>query len=161
MDVAIIFLGAVAVVFAGSFLSGRRFGVLAVGLAIGSVLSGLWAGELAKFVSGLGVSLPLLPMGVWATAVLLLAPLVTLMTSGPRYHRKARRAVSALGVGVLTAAFLVVPLGQFMVLQGDALTVYGVLKSSWAYVVTAGLVLAVIDLLTIHSGGHAAKQKKH
>ncbi len=161
MDVAIIFLSVVAVVFLGAFLSGRRFGVLAVGLAAGSVLSELWAGELAKLISGAGLNLPFLPMGVWTTAILLLLPLVALLTSGPRYHSKARAAVSALGIGVLTAAFLVVPLGQFMALQGDALTVYGWLKSSWVYVVTAGLVLAIIDLLMIHAGGHAVKSKKH
>ena len=61
MDVVVLFLAIVFVVAAGAFLSGRRFGILAVGLAVGSVLSELWANELAKLVASFGVATPLLP----------------------------------------------------------------------------------------------------
>lgn len=161
MDVVVLFLAIVFVVAAGAFLSGRRFGILAVGLAVGSVLSELWASELAKLVASFGVATPLLPVGVWSAVGLLLLPVVLLLMSGPRQQNKMWRLASAVGVGLLAAAFLVVPLGRFMTLEGDVLQVYQILKSYWTYVVTIGLVIGVADVFMTHSGGHTHTPKKH
>ena len=81
--------------------------------------------------------------------------------SGPRQQNKMWRLASAVGVGVLAAAFLVVPLGRFMTLEGDVLQVYQILKSYWVYVVTIGLVIGVADVFMTHSGGRTHTPKKH
>ena len=157
MEVILLFGGVVAVVFAGAFVTSRRFGVLALGLAAGSVSAGLWADWLARFLSGFGLSLPWLPIGVLATVILLLAPVLALLFSGPKYHGRYDRIASALAIGLLTAAFLVQPLGKFLILKGDALAVYQWLSGVWQYVVTAGLTLGVIDLFLSHSKNSSKK----
>lgn len=162
MEVVIVFTVIVAAVFAGAFVSGRRFGALALSLAAGSILSGFWADGLAIVLSGVGWSSDRLPAEVIATIVLLLAPAIILLFNGPKYTKKAHRTVSALAIGVLTAAFLVRPLGGLMSLEGAALDVYKALAEYWQFVVGAGLVMGVIDLFTLHTAiGGKIDKKKH
>lgn len=151
MEVAIIFAVIVAAVFAGAFVSGRRFGALSLGLAAGSILSGFWAADLAVPLRGVGLSTEWLPAEVLATIILLIAPAAILLFSGPKYTKKFGRVVSALAIGVLTAAFLVKPLGGLMTLEGMALEVYKALAESWQYVVGAGLIIGVFDLFMLHN----------
>lgn len=161
MDVVLIFGAILVVVFVATFISARRFGPLALALAAGALLSGLWADWLAEQLDGFGIGLPWLPVGVLAAIILILLPLVVLLLSGPRYYNRLERFLSALSIGVMTAAFLVEPLGEFMTLEGDALTVYEYLVDSWHYVVTIGLILGVIDLFLIHTSKHGGSGKKH
>lgn len=161
MSIAVLFLGIVVVVFIGTFLSSRRFGALALSLAAGSVLSDVWSPWLADLLSKYGVGFAWMPSGVLATGLLLLLPLIILLMSGPKYSGKSGRIFSSLAVGVLTAAFLVVPLGQYMTLEGETLAVYQWLSSHWQYVVTAGLVFGVLDLVMLHGKKSAVSSKKH
>jgi len=157
MGPIILFGSVVATVSLLSFLCARRFGALALSLAAGSVLAGLWSEWLAKVLSSFGISLPWLPTGVLVTIILLLAPMLVLLLSGPKYHGRSGRIISALAIGLLTAAFLVQPLGKFLVLEGDALAAYQWLAGMWQYVVTVGLVLGVADLSLSHSKKSAKK----
>ena len=165
MEIVVLFGIIVLVVFAGAFVTARRFGVLALGLAAGSVLAGLWADVVAgRFMQFSETQAPWVPAGVVANVALLIAPVLLLLLSGPRYYGKADRVLSAAAIGVLTAAFLVRPLGKFMLLEGQALAVYGWLEGAWHYVVTVGLVLGVIDLFLLHSSRKADPKsdgKKH
>ena len=161
MEVVVLFGGIVFIVFVGAFLSARRFGVLALALAAGSVLAGLWADTLAgRFLQFSETQSVMVPAGVIANIVLLIAPVVLLLLSGPKYHGKWDRLLSAMAIGVLTAAFLVNPLGKFMLLEGQALVVYDWLAATWQYVVTVGLVFGVIDLFLLHNL-RKSEPKKH
>ena len=160
MEVMIVFAAIVVLVFVGAFLSGRRFGALALGLAAGSILSGFWASGLAFPLEGVGLNMSWLPAEVLATIILLIAPAAILLFSGPKYTKKFSRVVSALAIGVLTAAFLVKPLGGLMTLDGTALEVYKVFAEYWQYVVGVGLIFGVLDLFMLH-GTKLSKDKKH
>lgn len=160
MEPVIIFLAVIFVAFVGAYLSSRRFGVLALSLATGSVLSGLWAVPFADWLTHMGISLTWLPNGVIASIVLLLLPLFILLTSGPKYFGKYERIAGALMIGVLAAAFLVQPLGRFLVLEGDALAVYRWLAGVWQYIVTIGLVAGVFDLFLFHNSKASKADKK-
>ena len=83
MEVIVMFVAIVLAVFVGAFVSGRRFGVLSLSLAAGSILSGFWATGLAVLVEAFGVGGGKLPPEVVATVVLLVAPAVILLFSGP------------------------------------------------------------------------------
>lgn len=161
MTVALLFAVIVAVVSVGAFISGRRFGALSFGLAAGSVLSSLWSGWLAGVMQTYGLSLPWLPVGVLSIVLLLILPMLVLLVSGPKYSKKFKRLVFSLAIGVLTAAFLVQPLVEYMVLEGDAVEVYQWLSSYWQYVVTVGLVVGLMDLFAIHSRKASLPDKKH
>ena len=160
MSVAILFGVIVAVIFAAAFVSSRRFGPLALALAAGFLLAEWWSNWLGSILDGFGMELDWLPNGVIAGLLLLLAPLFALLASGPKYQKKHMKIVSAAGIAFLAAALLVMPLGKFMSLDGQALELYKMFAGAWRYIATAGLVLGVVDLFLAHTAP-ARTSKKH
>ncbi len=160
MSVAILFGVIVAVIFAAAFVSSRRFGPLALALAAGFLLAEWWSNWLGSILDGFGMELDWLPNGVIAVLLLLLAPLFALLASGPKYQKKHMKIVSAAGIAFLAAALLVMPLGKFMSLDGQALELYKMFAGAWRYIATTGLVLGVVDLFLAHTAP-ARTSKKH
>jgi membrane protein len=160
VSVAILFGVIVAVIFAAAFVSSRRFGPLALALAAGFLLAEWWSNWLGSILDGFGMELDWLPNGVIAVLLLLLAPLFALLASGPKYQKKHMKIVSAAGIAFLAAALLVMPLGKFMSLDGQALELYKMFAGAWRYIATAGLVLGVVDLFLAHTAS-ARTSKKH
>lgn len=160
MDVAIVFGLVIVAVFAGTFLSGRRFGVLAFSLAAGSILDGLWSKEVANILAIFGLRLDALPGEVVASAFLLLMPLILLLLSGPKYQKRLNGLIPAVLVGVLAAAFLVEPLGSYMTLSGESLRVYQLILKYSPYIISMGMVLAITDLWLVHGKKPAKLDKK-
>lgn len=159
MSVIILFGAILAIVFTIAFVSSRRFGPLALALAAGFLLSEWWASWLTGLLDGLKLAVSWLPNGVIAALTLTLIPLFTLLLGGPRYQRKHEKIISAVAIAFLTASLLVVPLGKYVSLDGQALDLYKVFANNWRYVATLGLVCGVIDLFMLHTGGH--KPGKH
>ena len=160
MNVAILFGVIVAVIFAAAFVSSRRFGPLALALAAGFLLAEWWSNWLGSILDGFGMELDWLPNGVIAVLLLLLAPLFALLASGPKYQKKHMKIVSAAGIAFLAAALLVMPLGKFMSLDGQALELYKMFAGAWRYIATTGLVLGVVDLFLAHTAS-GRSSKKH
>ena len=160
MSVAILFGVIVAVIFAAAFVSSRRFGPLALALAAGFLLAEWWSNWLGSILDGFGMELDWLPNGVIAVLLLLLAPLFALLASGPKYQKKHMKIVSAAGIAFLAAALLVMPLGKFMSLDGQALELYKMFAGAWRYIATTGLVLGVVDLFLAYTAS-ARTSKKH
>jgi membrane protein len=160
VSVAILFGVIVAVIFAAAFVSSRRFGSLALALAAGFLLAEWWSSWLGSILDGLGMELDWLPNGVIAVLLLLLAPLFALLASGPKYQKKHMKIVSAAGIAFLAAALLVMPLGKFMSLDGQALELYKMFAGAWRYIATTGLVLGVVDLFLAHTAS-GRSSKKH
>lgn len=160
MSVAILFGVIVAVIFAAAFVSSRRFGPLTLALAAGFLLAEWWSSWLGSILDGFGMELDWLPNGVIAVLLLLLAPLFALLASGPKYQKKHMKIVSAAGIAFLAAALLVMPLGKFMSLDGQALELYKMFAGAWRYIATAGLVLGVVDLFLAHTAS-SRSSKKH
>ena len=160
MNVAILFGVIVAVIFAAAFVSSRRFGPLALALAAGFLLAEWWSNWLGSILDGFGMELDWLPNGVIAVLLLLLAPLFALLASGPKYQKKHMKIISAAGIAFLAAALLVMPLGKFMSLDGQALELYKMFAGAWRYIATTGLVLGVVDLFLAHTAS-GRSSKKH
>ena len=108
---------------------------------------------------GAGLEISWLPAGVVASVILLVAPLVLLLISGPRYSGKFERIFSSLIVGIMVAVFLVEPLGQFLVLSGEALDAYRHLLDWWKYIMTTGLIIGVVDVFIMHTQKKSDKKK--
>ena len=159
MSVIILFGAILAIVFTIAFVSSRRFGPLALSLAAGFLLSEWWASLLTGLLDGLKLAVNWLPNGVIAALTLTLIPLFALLLGGPRYQRKHEKIISAVAIAFLTASLLVVPLGKYVSLDGQALDLYKIFANNWCYVATLGLVCGVIDLFMLHTGGH--KPGKH
>lgn len=154
MSVIILFGAILVIVFTIAFVSSRRFGPLALSLAAGFLLSEWWASWLTGLLDGLKLAVSWLPNGVIAALTLTLIPLFALLLGGPRYQRKHEKIISAVAIAFLTASLLVVPLGKYVSLDGQALDLYKVFANNWRYVATLGLVCGVIDLFMLHTGGH-------
>lgn len=159
MSVIILFGVILAIVFTIAFVSSRRFGPLALSLAAGFLLSEWWASWLTGLLDGLKLAVSWLPNGVIAALTLTLIPLFALLLGGSRYQRKHEKIISAVAIAFLTASLLVVPLGKYVSLDGQALDLYKIFANNWRYIATLGLVCGVIDLFMLHTGGH--KPGKH
>ena len=148
MNVAIVVGIILVVLFALVYFTKRRFGVLGLALAAGATLSTLWASDVTPLVQNAGFVIAAPPMESVMAAALILLPAVILLFSGPAYHSKTQRSVGAVAFAVLAAAFLLDPLGDALVLTGDSRQVYDALTDNRVYIITAGIIFALFDLLT-------------
>lgn len=160
MNVAIVFIVVIALLFALAYITKRRFGVLGLALAAGSMISGLWAEKLTPIISNAGLNVQNPPLIAIVSVVLVLLPAILLLFNGPSYHDMTRRIVGALLFASLAFALLIEPLGSALVLQDLGKEVYDFFAQNQAYIVTVGLVIAVIDLLMTHTS-RVHKESKH
>ena len=160
MNVAIVFVVVLAVLFGLAYLTKRRFGVLGLALAAGSMLSELWAAQLTPLVRDAGLVVQNPPLITVVSVVLVLLPAIVLLFSGPSYHDTPKRIIGALLFASLAFALLIEPLGSALVLQNEGRTVYEFFSTNQVYIVTVGLIIAVLDLLSTHTG-RAHKHSKH
>ena len=152
MNVALVFFVVLVLLFILAFATKRRFGVLGLALAAGALLSSLWADKLTPLVeqqTGIIVQQP--PTQTVVAIALVLLPAVILLFSGPSYKDMPMRFVGALCFAALAVALLVEPLGSALVLQGQSKQVYEFFADNRVYIVTIGLILALVDLLLTHT----------
>jgi hypothetical protein len=147
MNVVIIFAGLAIVLFAAAFATRRRFGLLGLALAAGSILSTLWGFDAGLVVSSMGI----FPSGTLTNAITLslivLVPSILLLFHGHMYKDIISRVIGSLMFAVLALAFLVQPLGGVLSLQGSGLNVYRWLVQYKDVIISVGLILAVVDIL--------------
>jgi len=160
MNVAIVFGIVLILLFALAYFTKRRFGVLGLALAAGSMLSELWAAQLTPVVRDAGFVVQNPPLITIVSVVLVLLPAVFLLFSGPSYHDTFKRVVGALLFAALAFALLIGPLGSALVLQDEGRMIYEFFSSNQVYIVTIGLILAIFDLLGTHTS-KAHKPSKH
>lgn len=151
MDVAIVFVIVLLVLFGLAYFTKRRFGVLGLALAAGSMLSELWAAKLTPIVQHAGLVVENPPLITLVSVVLVLLPAIFLLFSGPSYHDRAERFIGALLFAALAFALLIQPLGSALVLQDQGKLIYEFFNNNRVYIVTAGLIIAVLDLVRTHT----------
>ena len=162
MNVAVIFVIIVVALFVIAFATKRRFGVLGLALAAGAMLSSLWTKELTPLVEQSGVvSITLPPLASLVAAALVLLPAVLLFFSGPVYKDKGSRVIGSLAFAVLALALLLEPLGSALVLQDMGRQIYDFFVENKVYIVTAGLVFALFDILATKTPRHHKESLKH
>ena len=159
MSVATVLIIVLVVLFGIAFLTKRRFGVLGLALAAGSILSGLWVGDLTPAVYEAGINIVSPPLQTVVGAVLVLLPAVALLFRGPTYKDKTRRIVGAAAFGLLASAFLLPIIGDALVLEGDGKQVYDMIMTYRVWIITAGLVFAVIDVMSTKPKKDEGKEK--
>lgn len=146
MNVVIIFLALAVLLFFSAFVTKRRFGLLGLALAAGSILSTIWSFDAGLVVGALGI----FPSGPLTTAVTLslivLLPAIVLLFHGYTYKNVVSRTIGALLFTLLALAFLVEPLGFALPLQGFGASVYTEIVKYKEVIISIGMVLAVIDL---------------
>lgn len=161
MNVVLVFGLLAVALFASAFITRRRFGLLGLALAAGSILSGIWSYDAGLVVSSLGI----FPSGPLTTAitlaVIVLLPAGLLLFHGYSYRSLIGRIVGALMFTLLALAFLVEPLGYALTLQGFGVDVYSWLVSNRELIIGIGMIIAVIDLFLTKPAHMVDKKSKH
>ncbi len=158
MNVAIIYGVVLLLLFALAYFTKRRFGVLGLALAAGAMLSELWAEKLTPLVASTGIQVAAPPLATIVAVSLVLLPALLLLTNGPAYHKRSERLIGSFLFALLAVALLIEPLGSGLVLEDEGMKIYNMLYENRVYIVTAGLLVALFDLLFAKS---ARAKSKH
>lgn len=161
MNVALTFGIVLVVLFWLAFVTKRRFGVLGLALTAGAMMSDLWTAKLTPVIADAGVVVQQPPLYTVVAVLLVLLPALVLLFSGPSYRELPLRVVGAFLFAAFALALLIQPLGTALVLQGDSKAVYDFFVTNRVYIVTAGVIVAVLDVLFIHTGRHHYRSGKH
>ena len=160
MIVAAVFIGLALVLFALSFFSKRRFGILGLALTAGATLSAIWGDTADLVISATG----LVPTGTLTSAIALslvtLLPAIVLLFHGYRYKDIFSRSVGSLFFTVLALTFLLEPVAHALPLEGASAYWYNQALSYKDLIISAGVVLAVLDLFFTKSKHTSEKDSK-
>ena len=160
MIVPIVFIGLLIVLFAVSFISRRRFGLLGLALAAGATLSTIWSYDAGLVISSTG----LVPSGPITNAVALsivvLLPPIVLLFHGYAYKDMISRIIGSLMFAILALAFLLEPIGFALPLSGTSAYLYHQALNYKDVVISVGVILAVVDLFFTKPAHLAEKHSK-
>lgn len=146
----IVIIGIIAaVLFAAIYFTRRRFGVLGLALAAGSLISELWTDEITPLIRDAGVQLLSPPLASVVAATLVLLPAIILLFSGPTYRKRVQRIVGSLAFMLLATVLLLPALFNGLVLDATGNQIYNALNDNRSYIITAAIAYAVIDILAI------------
>ncbi|HRN90613.1 MAG TPA: hypothetical protein PK265_01975 [Candidatus Saccharibacteria bacterium] len=145
MEVILICVAIAVLLFVSAYLTRRRFGLLGLALAAGSILSGIWGYDAGLIASGLGFPVGSLTTAV-TLAIIVLLPAGVLLFHGYIYKTFIGRIVGAALFTLLALAFLIEPLGHVLMPQGFGADVYNWLSQNRTAIIGGGLIAAVIDL---------------
>lgn len=150
------------VLFLLSFLTKRKFGVLGLGLAAGSLLALHWTGTLTPFIEKQGITIAVPPLSIVVQSALILAPPMVLLAGGPTYSKMLWRVLGSLAFASLALAFLRASIGASLKLEGPGLTAYNYLKEYESLIIVIGLVAAIVDMFLTRkvAKGKGDKHKK-
>ena len=161
MNVVVTFAVLAVILFTSAYITRRRFGLLGLALAAGSILSGLWGYDAGLVVGALGI----FPSESLTTALtlslLVLLPPGILLFHGYAYKSLVGRVFGALMFTLLALAFLVEPLGHALTLEGFGVDAYNWLVQNKEVIIGFGMVFAVADLFFTKPAHLADKKSKH
>lgn len=160
MSAIVIFIIILVVLYVSVFVSNRRYGVLGLALVSGSVVSSLWAEDLTLLVQDFGVNVVSPPLSAVIAVFLILLPSVVLLMTTAKCKSAAQRIVGSFLFAVLAMALLLEPLGRALILEGPSKQLFDVATMYQNYIVTIGIVFAIVDLLLTRSS-HKHKDAKH
>ena len=161
MGSSIVYVIVIAILFAASFFTRRRFGILGLALAAGSILSGFWL-----YDGGLVAGLFNVPSGPYTTAtvssvIILLPSIALLLFYGGKYKTMVGRIVGSALFAALAIAFMFEPLSRALSLSGPETIVYNWFAANRQIIITLGLVAAVVDVVLAGSRHLPEGRHKH
>ena len=151
-----------AVVLAGLvYIAKRHFGLPVIGLAVGMVVTQLWAADVVPYAAGVGIGIDRSALLAVVTIVLTVLPAVILVCCGSVVSQRWWRIGGSLIFGVVATYVLVGALSSLVPpVDETSKTVMAVLDGSHAVVVTIGFALALVDTLVARTKGAKPHKKK-
>jgi hypothetical protein len=157
MSILAILVIIVVLLFAMTYITKRRFGVLGLALCAGYLISEMWTAEVTPFIRGAGFDLFVPPLSSVVAAGLVLLPAIVLLFNGPTYNWHWQRLLGAAFFALLAASFLLGPLGTALNLDESGQRIYTFLSENKSLIITAGIAYALYDLLTLRTPKHAKR----
>ncbi len=161
MTIIIICLVVAVLIFVATFITKRRFGLLGLALAAGSILSGIWGYDIGLEASAFGAPHNTLTTAI-VSCLIILFPAGILLFHGDKYKSLAGRVIGAVLFTLLAIAFLIEPLSHAITPQGVGSETFRWLVNNRNTVIGTGLTVAIFDLiLTKPAYFHSKHHKKH
>ena len=151
-----------AVVLAGLvYVAKRHFGLPVMGLAVGMVVTQLWAADVMPYVASLSVGIDRSTLLAVVTIVLTVLPAVVLVCCGSVVSQRWWRIGGSLIFGVVAVYVLFGALSSLVPpVDETSKTIMAVLDGSHAVVVTMGFACALVDTLVARTKGAKPHKKK-
>ena len=151
-----------AVVLAGLvYVAKRHFGLPVIGLAVGMVMTQLWAADVVPYAAGVGIGIDRSALLAVVTIVLTVLPAVVLVCCGSVVSQRWWRIGGSLVFGVVAVYVLFGALSSLVPpVDETSKTIMAVLDGSHAVVVTMGFACALVDTLVARTKGAKPHKKK-
>ena len=151
-----------AVVLAGLvYVAKRHFGLPVIGLAVGMVMTQLWAADVVPYAAGVGIGIDRSALLAVVTIVLTVLPAVVLVCCGSVVSQRWWRIGGSLIFGVVAVYVLFGALSSLVPpVDETSKTIMAVLDGSHAAVVTIGFACALVDTLVARAKGAKPHKKK-
>ena len=151
-----------AVVLAGLvYVAKRHFGLPVIGLAVGMVMTQLWAADVVPYAAGVGIGIDRSALLAAVTIVLTVLPAVVLVCCGSVISQRWWRIGGSLIFGVVAVYVLFGALSSLVPpVDETSKTIMAVLDGSHAVVVTMGFACALVDTLVARTKGAKPHKKK-
>lgn len=140
------------------YLSGRRVGLPALGLAAGAVLAKLWADPLSPMVAQAGLVIEKPPLQSVVAIGLTLLPALVLLWRSPKAHGQLARLGGGLIFALLGTTLTFSWIQAGVVLDPTSKPIIDAILPYQPLIVTIGLVLATTEIL--HKPHHHVPRKK-
>jgi hypothetical protein len=143
--------------FALSYITKRRFGVLGLALCAGALLSASWTATLTPWVESQGVVFVSPPLSAVVSTLLVLGPALLLLFSGPTYSSTIQRIFGSVAFALLAFVFLLQPIGVAFVLDDTGAQIYATLQQGANLIIVIGIFAALADILITRTPHHSKK----
>lgn len=144
--------------FALSYITKRRFGVLGLALCAGALLSTSWTATLTPWVEAQGIVFVSPPLSAVVSTLLILGPALLLLFSGPTYSSTLQRIVGSAAFALLAFVFLLQPIGVAFVLDETGSQIYATLQQGSSLIIVVGIFAALADILITRTPRHGGKK---
>lgn len=149
-----------AALFLLAFLSRRLVAMASLALCAGAVLAKLWTTDLTPLVAGAGVQLVSPPLGSIVAVALTLLPALLVLAKSPRTSRKHHMLLSSIVFAVLGVMLTYGAFSNAVVLDEQSKQVVLGILSYERWILTAGIVLAVGEVVMFHKPHHQTDVRK-
>ena len=150
-----------AVVSAGLvYVAKRHFGLPVMGLAVGMVVTQLWAADVMPYAAGVGIGIDRSTLLAVVTIALIMLPAMVLVCCGSVINQRWWRIGGSLIFGIMAAYVLLGALSSLVPVDETSKTVVAALDGSHAMVVTIGFALALVDTLVARTKSAKPHKKK-
>ena len=160
MSDLVICIVVVLAIFSLAYMTKRRFGLLGLALAAGSIMSNVWAYEAGLIAGALGFPLNLLTSTI-ILAVITLLPAGLLLSRAKTYKTNLGRLAGAALFTIVAVAFLIEPFSRIFILQGSAGQFYQQLLGYKDLIIGVGLIVAILDLFFAKTTESSEKKHEH